>query len=61
MIVAVISKGSTSEVKSAEQLNRLLNQFDPAANVTLLIRRGEMQTFVTLRGGAAGNGNGNGR
>ena len=61
VIVAVISKGSTSEVKSAEQLNRLLNQFDPAANVTLLIRRGEMQTFVTLRGGAAGNGNGNGR
>ncbi|WP_415034587.1 DegQ family serine endoprotease [Azonexus sp.] len=53
VIVAVISKGSTSEVKSAEQLNRLLNQFDAAANVTLLIRRGEMQTFVTIRPGQA--------
>ncbi len=59
VIVAVISKGSTSEVKSVEQLSRLLNQFDPAANVTLLIRRGEMQTFVTIRGVSA-NGGGSG-
>ena len=50
IIIAVISKGSTTEVKSVEQLNRLLAQFDKGSNVTLLIRRGEMQTFVTIKG-----------
>lgn len=50
IIIAVISKGSTTEVKSVEQLNRLLAQFDKSSNVTLLIRRGEMQTFVTIKG-----------
>ncbi len=50
IIIAVISKGVTTEVKSVEQFNKLLAPFDKSANVTLLIRRGEMQTFVTVRG-----------
>jgi serine protease Do len=50
VIIAVISKGVTTEVKSAEQLNKLLAQFEKGSNVTLLIRRGEMQTFVTIKG-----------
>lgn len=50
IIIAVISKGATTEVRSVDQLNRLLATFDKAASVTLLIRRGEMQTFVTIKG-----------
>lgn len=50
IIVAVISKGATTEVKSVDQLNKLLGQFEKGSNVTLLIRRGEMQTFVTIKG-----------
>jgi len=50
IIIALISRGSTTELKSVEQFNKLLAQFDKGANVTLLIRRGEMQTFVTIRG-----------
>ena len=50
VIIAVISKGATTEVKSVDQFNKLLAQFDKGSNVTLLIRRGEMQTFVTIKG-----------
>jgi serine protease Do len=50
ILIAVISKGATTEVRSVEQLNKLLSQFEKGANVTLLIRRGEMQTFVTIKG-----------
>ncbi len=55
VIIAVISKGATTEVKTADQLNRLLAQFDKGSNVTLLIRRGEMQTFITIKGLNGGN------
>ena len=50
VILAVISKGATTDVKSVDQLNKLLAQFEKGANVTLLIRRGDMQTFVTIKG-----------
>ena len=50
VIVAVISKGATTEAKTVEQFNKLLAQFDKGSNVTLLVRRGEMQTFVTIKG-----------
>ena len=50
VILALISRGESTEIKSAEQFNRLLAQFDKTANVTLLVRRGEMQTFVTIKG-----------
>ena len=50
IILAVISRGSTTEVKSVDQLNKLLAQFEKGANITLLVRRGEMQTFITIRG-----------
>jgi serine protease Do len=55
IILALISKGVTSELRSTEQFNRLLAQFDKGANVTLLIRRGDMQTFVTVKGLNGGN------
>jgi serine protease Do len=50
IIVALISKGATTEVKTVDQFNKLLAQFEKGSNVTLLIRRGEMQTFVTIKG-----------
>jgi len=50
VILALISKGVTQELRTAEQFNRLLAQFERGANVTLLVRRGDMQTFVTIKG-----------
>lgn len=50
VIIAVISKGATTEVKTVDQMNSLLAQFEKASSVTLLIRRGDVQTFVTVKG-----------
>jgi len=50
IILAVINRGATTEVKSVDQFNKLLAQFEQGANVTLLIRRGDMQTFITVKG-----------
>ena len=50
ILIAVISKGATTEVKTVDQFNKLLAQFEKGANVTLLVRRGDMQTFVTIKG-----------
>jgi serine protease Do len=50
VIVALISKGATTEIKTVDQFNKLIAQFEKGSNVTLLIRRGEMQTFVTIKG-----------
>lgn len=55
VIIAVISKGATTEVKSVDQFNKLLVQFEKGSNVTLLVRRGEMQTFITIKGLNGGN------
>lgn len=49
IVIAVISKGATTEVRTVEQFNKLLHQFEKGSSVTLLIRRGEMQTFVTIK------------
>lgn len=50
VIVALINKGATTDIKSAAQFNKLLADFDKGANVTLLIRRGDAQSFVTIKG-----------
>ncbi|HNC51954.1 MAG TPA: DegQ family serine endoprotease [Accumulibacter sp.] len=50
VILALIARGESIEIKTLEQFNRLLAQLDKAANVTLLVRRGELQTFVTIKG-----------
>jgi len=50
IILAVISRGTTAEVKTVDQFNRLLAAFDKGSAVTLLIRRGKLQNFVTIRG-----------
>lgn len=55
VVIALISKGATTDIKSVEQFNKLLGQFEKGSNVTLLVRRGDMQTFVTIRGVNGGN------
>ncbi|MFZ2267007.1 MAG: DegQ family serine endoprotease [Azonexus sp.] len=55
IVIAIISKGAATEIKTIEQFNKLLAQFDKGSNVTLLIRRGETQTFITIKGLSGGN------
>lgn len=50
ILLALIHRGVTTEIRGVEQFNKLLSQFGRGANVTLLIRRGELQTFVTIKG-----------
>ncbi len=50
VLVALINRGVTTELKNVDQFNKLLAQFDKGSNVTLLVRRGEMQTFITIKG-----------
>lgn len=50
IILAMTSKGAQTEVKSVEQFNKLLAQLDKATAITLLVRRGENQTFITIKG-----------
>lgn len=50
IILGVISKGVQVEVKTLSQLNELLNKFDKNATITLLVRRGDITTFMTIKG-----------
>ncbi|MBI3141082.1 MAG: DegQ family serine endoprotease [Rhodocyclales bacterium] len=50
VILALVHKGSSTDVKSVEQFNKMLAQFDKTASLTLLVRRGEQQTYITLKG-----------
>jgi serine protease Do len=49
VILAVISRGQTTEAKSAEQVNGLLAKLDKGASVTLRLKRGENEFFSTLK------------
>ena len=50
IILSLITKGSQTEVKSLPQFNDLLQGFDKSATITLLVRRGDSQTFITIKG-----------
>ncbi|MCU0897164.1 MAG: DegQ family serine endoprotease [Burkholderiales bacterium] len=50
VVLAVTAKGQTTEVKSAEQFNKVLAGIDKAATLTLQIRRGDGNLFVTVKG-----------
>jgi serine protease Do len=43
-------KGVNTELKTVAQFNKLLDQTDKASTMTFLVRRGEQQIFVTIRG-----------
>lgn len=49
VILALIARGMTTELKTAEQFNKLLAQLDKNTTVTLLVRRGDIQSFVTFK------------
>ena len=53
VITAVTSRGQTTDVKSTEQFNKVLAQLDPGMTLTLHVRRGESNLFVTVRGEAS--------
>jgi serine protease Do len=50
VILSVIAKGSQVDVKSVAQFNELLQGLDKSATITLLVRRGDSQTFITIKG-----------
>jgi len=50
IILSLIAHGENTEIRTVEQFNKLLSQFDKTANITLLVKRGELQTFVTIKG-----------
>lgn len=50
IILSLIARGESTEIKTVEQFNKLLAQLEKSPNISLLVKRGEMQTFVTLKG-----------
>src|SRR6266850_109424 len=53
VITAVTSRGQTTEVRSTEQFNKLLAQLERNTTLTLHVRRGESNLFVTVKGEGA--------
>jgi serine protease Do len=50
IILALIHKGTNTEAKSVAQFNKALSAIDKAATLTLHVRRGETQSFITIKG-----------
>jgi serine protease Do len=50
VILSVMNKGSQVDVKTVAQFNELLQGLDKSATIILLVRRGDSQTFVTIKG-----------
>ena len=49
IIIAIIRGGTSTEAKSAAQVNDLLGKIEKGASVTLQMKRGDQQFFSTLR------------
>ena len=50
VILAIVSRGTSIEARTVDQFNRQLSQIDKTATLTLLVKRGEQQTYITLKG-----------
>jgi len=50
VILSLVHKGQHTDIKSADQLNKLLGGLDKAAVITLQVKRGESMAFVTVNG-----------
>ena len=50
IILALIHKGINTEAKSVAQFNKALNSIDKSVTITLHVRRGENQSFITIKG-----------
>jgi len=49
VILEIVSKGATTEAKSAAQVNELLGKLEKGAAVTLRLKRGDNQFYATVR------------
>ncbi len=49
IILAIVSRGQTTDAKNAEQINGLLTRMEKGASVTFRLRRGEQEFFATLK------------
>jgi serine protease Do len=49
VILAIVSRGQTTEARNAEQINGLLTKMEKGASVTFRLRRGEQEFFATLK------------
>ncbi len=49
VILTIISKGVSTDVKSAEQLNSILARAEKGASVTLLLKREDAQLFASIK------------
>jgi len=49
VILAIVSRGQTSEARTAEQVNAFLAKLEKGASVTLRLRRGDNEFFSTLK------------
>lgn len=58
IILAVIARGKQTPVGTLEQFNKILSSIEPKVGLTVLVRRGDNQTFLTLR---APNAQGDGK
>ncbi|MEO8203829.1 MAG: DegQ family serine endoprotease [Betaproteobacteria bacterium] len=55
VLLTLVHRGQQTELKSVEQLNKLLAGMDKSATLTLHVRRGDSAAFVTVNGlGAKG-------
>ncbi|HVS56299.1 MAG TPA: DegQ family serine endoprotease [Casimicrobiaceae bacterium] len=54
IILALISRGTTIEAKSAEQLNAQIAKAEKGSSVTFLLKRGERQFYSTIKLGNGG-------
>jgi serine protease Do len=50
ILLSVVHKGQHTEIKSVEQLNKLLAGMDKNAVLTLQVRRGDAMAFITVNG-----------
>jgi serine protease Do len=49
VILAIVSRGQTTDAKSADQVNTVLAKLEKGASVTLRLKRGEQEFFSTLK------------
>jgi serine protease Do len=50
ILLSLVHKGQHTDIRSVDQLNRLLAGLDKAAVITLQVRRGDAMAFVTVNG-----------
>ena len=53
LIRAIVVKGVQTELTTVDQFNALLSKFERNETITLWVRRGETQLFITIRGVAS--------